>query len=205
MTRALLLTLVLLLIVAGVASAAHYRGIAAEKGAEAERLTVVLAETRARVEAAEAEALAVVAETERQRAADSARIVGLNERVAGLAQSNAGLRDAAETELREHDDWLTGATHRAIVDNLDRTILVTDSLRQVEHDGRISERERGDALAVQVTALTAHVGVLEERDSVRVEHIAALESGGRWSLSFGSDAWKVGAGLIAGFLIAEAR
>jgi hypothetical protein len=205
MTRALLLTLALLLVAAGVASAAHYRGVAAAKGAEADSLTAILADTRARVEAAEAEVLAVVAETMRRRASDSARIEGLNERVAGLAQSNASLRGAAERELAEHDDWLTGDTHRAIVANLDRTILVTDSLRQVEHDGRIQERERGDALAVQVTALTAHVGVLERRDTVRVEHIAALESGGRWSLSFGGDAWKIGAGLIAGFLIAEAR
>jgi hypothetical protein len=205
MTRALLLTLALLLVAASVEAAIRYRGIAAEKGAEADSLTVVLGETRARVDAAEAEAVAVVAETMRKRAADSAHIEGLNERLAGLARTNADLTEAAERELAEHDDWLTGDTHRLIVANLDRTILVTDSLRQVEHDGRLSERARGDALAVQVTALTAHVGVLERRDTVRVEHIAALESGGRWSLSFAGDAWKIGAGLIAGFLIAGAR
>jgi hypothetical protein len=125
--------------------------------------------------------------------------------VAGLARTNADLTEAAERELAEHDDWLTGDTHRMVVANLERTILVTDSLRQVEHDGRLSERARGDALQVQVTALTAHVGVLERRDTVRVEHIAALESGGRWSLGSVAGGWKAGAWLIAGFLIAEAR
>jgi hypothetical protein len=217
--RAALTALVVVLVIGNVINwirTAHYRGVAKAEAASNVRLQGERDAARASAELARQESDRVVAETERGRVRDSAEKARLEERgdslearLHDLGRTNAELRRAAEAELLEHDDWIRGETHRAVVRGLERTAFVTDSLRlteragrHVERAGRLREEETVRKLQVTVSELTADIGALEELDAGKDRQIAALErasSSSLFSLDLDAGLWA-GVGLVIGYV-----
>ena len=197
----LLTVLAVVLAISGIVTTAHYRGVAEAEAASNERLEVERDAARTTAELARQESDRIVAETERQRARDSATIAGLEGQLHDLGRTNAELRAAAEAELLEHDDWISGDTYRARVASLERTIAVSDSLRHVEREGRLSERRRGDALDVQVGELLALVDTQDELLTGKDRQIAALElaaGSSLFELDVDAGVWA-GIGIVIGY------
>lgn len=189
--------------VSGWLTSAHYRGVAEAEAASNERLEEERDDARAAAELARQESDRIIAETERQRAKDSATIAAIEGQLHDLGRTNAELRAAAEAELLEHDDWVSGEAYRAHVASLERTVAVSDSLRHVEREGRLQERRRGDALQVQVGELLALVENQDELLAGKDRQIAALEraaGSSLFELDVDAGLWA-GGGLVVGYLL----
>ena len=203
-------TLVLIGLVAatisGWVTASKWEGRAEALGEEAEALSLTVEAHQDMVDAAMEKADSAIARSVRERRSMEARIEELTTELVDLDAINADLEAAVEEELEATDGWVSRQLHEERVAALERTVEVVDSMRLAEQAGRLAELERGNALQVQVGELTAQVGVMARRDSVRVRQIDALEranaSGGLLP-DFGmfKEPVLIVGGLVIGYLL----
>ncbi len=198
-----IMALILIGTVAGWASAAKYKGIADTLAKDAERQTVLIAEQSARALVAEMRVSRVLEETTQQRAVDSVSIASLTDSVSTIDARGDSLEAVAQAEAVELGGMIPIATHDVVVTSLTRRVEVADSLTAVEHAGKLQERERGDALAVHVSELTAQIGLLERRDTTRVAEIEALRSissAPSIGMRIKADWWLAAGGFLVGMV-----